>query len=119
MFGCGFLKLAVDDIFNHSTLSDNIDQHKAVFTSRPDRNLLMLLDIWKNNLFKNSKNKLYITPSKEASNFYNYNVFSRDMLNQKDYLNNIKNSRLMLIPGHKAELFCLAAEEARELCIQL
>ena len=25
----------------------------------------------------------------------------------------------MLIPGHKAELFCLAAEEARELCIPI
>ena len=41
------------------------------------------------------------------------------MVDQKDYLNNIKNSRLMLIPGHKAELFCLAAEEARELCIPI
>ena len=26
-------------------------------------------------------------------------------------------SKVLLMPGHKAELFCLAAEEARELCI--
>ena len=26
---------------------------------------------------------------------------------------------MYLIPGHKAELFCLAAEEARELCIPI
>ena len=24
-----------------------------------------------------------------------------------------------MIPGHKAELFCLAAEEARELCLPI
>ena len=41
------------------------------------------------------------------------------MIDQKDYLNDIKNSRIMLVPGHKAELFCLAAEEARELCIPI
>ena len=25
----------------------------------------------------------------------------------------------MLIPGHKAELYCIAAEEARELCVPI
>jgi glycosyltransferase involved in cell wall biosynthesis len=25
----------------------------------------------------------------------------------------------MLIPGHKAELFCIAAEEAKEMCIPI
>ena len=25
----------------------------------------------------------------------------------------------MLVPGHKGEVFCLAAEEARELCIPI
>ena len=25
----------------------------------------------------------------------------------------------MLVPGHKAELYCIAAEEARELCIPI
>lgn len=41
------------------------------------------------------------------------------MLNQLDLINDLKNSRLMLVPGHKAELFCLAAEEARELCLPI
>ena len=41
------------------------------------------------------------------------------MLNQLDLINDLKNSRVMLVPGHKAELFCLAAEEARELCIPI
>ena len=120
IFGYKILKLAVDDIFNYSNLNDNTDRHKAIFTSRPDRNLQMLLDIWKNRIFiKNKKNKLYVTPSNEIKNFQNYNIFSRNMVDQKEYLNDIKNSRIMLIPGHKAELFCLAAEEARELCIPI
>ena len=29
------------------------------------------------------------------------------------------NSRLLLLPGHKAELYCLAAEEGRELCLPI
>ena len=28
-------------------------------------------------------------------------------------------SRIFLVPGHKAELFCLAAEEAKELCLPI
>ena len=28
-------------------------------------------------------------------------------------------SKVMLLPGHKAELYCIAAEEARELCIPI
>ena len=34
-------------------------------------------------------------------------------------IEDIKKSRIFLIPGHKAELFCLAAEEARELCVPI
>ena len=120
IFGYKYLKLAVDDIFNNSSINNNIDNHKAVFTSRPDRNLKMLLDIWKSKIYaRNIKNKLYVTPSNQISSFNSFNVYSRNMLDQKEYLSDIKNSRVMLIPGHKAELFCLAAEEARELCIPI
>ena len=28
-------------------------------------------------------------------------------------------SKVLLVPGHKSELFCIAAEEARELCIPI
>ena len=41
------------------------------------------------------------------------------MKNQLKLIDDLKNSRMMLVPGHKAELFCLAAEEARELCIPI
>ena len=41
------------------------------------------------------------------------------MKSQLELIKDLKNSRAMLVPGHKAELFCLAAEEARELCIPI
>jgi glycosyltransferase involved in cell wall biosynthesis len=28
-------------------------------------------------------------------------------------------SKVLLVPGHKGEIFCIAAEEARELCIPI
>ena len=34
-------------------------------------------------------------------------------------ISDISSSRLFLIPGHKAELFCISAEEARELCVPI
>ena len=41
------------------------------------------------------------------------------MKNQLKLIDDLKSSRMMLVPGHKAELFCLAAEEARELCVPI
>ena len=43
-------------------------------------------------------------------------IFKKLQKNQKELIHDIQTSRVMLVPGHKAELFCLAAEEARELC---
>ena len=34
-------------------------------------------------------------------------------------INDLLNTRLFLSPGHIGEVFCLAAEEARELCIPI
>ena len=34
-------------------------------------------------------------------------------------IDDIKKSRIFLIPGHKAELFCLSAQEAKELCVPI
>ena len=46
-------------------------------------------------------------------------IFTRIKGDQQKLIEDLKNSRLYLIPGHKAELFCLAAEEAKELCIPI
>ena len=91
---------------------------QAIFTSYSDRNLDLLVNIWKNKIYPiNKKRKLLITPIKE--NYQNYNIFNRIFGDKKILLNDILNSRICLIPGHKAELFCIAAEEARELCVPI
>ena len=39
------------------------------------------------------------------------------MVDRDELIKQLIMSRMIIFPGHKAELFCLAAEEARELCI--
>ena len=40
-----------------------------------------------------------------------------DKLDVDELINDLISSKVLLVPGHKAELYCIAAEEARELCI--
>ena len=118
IFGSFQISLAVDDIFLNSEIKKNILNDQAIFTSYSDRNLDLLVNIWKNKIYPiNKKRKLLITPIKE--NYHSYNIFNRIFGDKKILLNDILNSRICLIPGHKAELFCIAAEEARELCVPI
>lgn len=120
IFGYDFLDVSVDDIFNKTTLVEKIDNNKAIFTSRSDRNMDLLINIWKNKIFKsNDAYKLFVTPNQNYNKINKYNIFLRSMKNQNDLINDVQTSRVMLVPGHKAELFCLAAEEARELCVPI
>ena len=41
------------NIFINSKISDQINSDQAIFTSRPDRNLEMLLKLWTNSIIKN------------------------------------------------------------------
>ena len=43
----------------------------------------------------------------------------RKLDDRSKLIEDLKKSRVCLIPGHKAELFCLVAEEAKELCIPI
>ena len=120
LYGYDILNMSVDDIFNKAKLSKNIDNEKAIFTSRSDRNMNLLIDIWINKIITKNKNlKLFITPDFSFKDINSNNIFFRKMGNQSDLINDLTTSRVMLVPGHKAELFCLAAEEARELCIPI
>ena len=121
MFGYFLLPYGVDKIFINTELNyiNNIDKNLAIFTSRPDRNLDLLIDIWENNIHPNFKSgKLLITPTKDYSN-KNSNIHSRITGDRKILINDLNSSRMFLVPGHEAELFCLAAEEARELCLPI
>ena len=118
LFGSKVLELAIDDAFIKTNLINSIDPDLAIFTSRSDRNLNRLINIWNNHIYpKYKKGKLLITPT---NNIKEENSISFRKMNTKELLiKDLLRSRIFLIPGHKAELYCLAAEEARELCIPI
>ena len=116
-FGYINLRWAVDKIFLNSSIPKNIDNDLEIFTSKEDRNQNLLIEIWKNDIFpKNKKLKLLIN---SQNNNKNYNIINRIQQNQNELLKELSKARLFLIPGHKAELFCLAAAEASQMCIPI
>jgi glycosyltransferase involved in cell wall biosynthesis len=118
MFGTINLQWAVDPIFLESKLDENLIQNRAIFTSRSDRNLDILVKIWKENIFPvNQSIDLYTTPSDLVDN--KYNIFARKFGDKFSMVKDLLKSKVFLVPGHKGELFCIAAEEARELCIPI
>jgi len=109
---------AVDEIFLQSKLDKKVINEQAIFTSYSDRNLDLLIKIWKEHIFQRDKNKkLLITPIE--NDYTEYNIANREFGDKTRLISDILSSRLLLIPGHKAELYCIAAEEARELCIPI
>ena len=118
LFGKKILDISIDDLFIKTKLLDNIDNNLAIFSSRPDRNLSILIEIWNNKIFPSyNLGKLLVTPSDKFEEINN--IKFRKMGTHNELIKDLLKSRLFLIPGHKAELFCLAAEEARELCIPI
>jgi len=118
IFGTINLQWAVDSIFLKASLDETIIEDRAIFTSRRDRNLDILIKIWKEKIFQKNKSiKLLTTPSDLIDN--NFNIFARDLGDKKSMVQDMLKSKVLLVPGHKGELFCIAAEEARELCIPI
>tara|TARA_B100000579_G_C22838652_1_gene860237 strand:+ start:1281 stop:2255 length:975 start_codon:yes stop_codon:yes gene_type:complete len=117
-FGHINLRWAVDDIFLKTEVTNEIKKNQAIFISRPDRNLTLLLDIWKNNIFKKN-DKLKLLATENSYNFQDNSIIPRKLDNRIKLINDLKSSRVCLIPGHKAELYCLVAEEAKELCVPI
>ena len=117
-FGHINLRWAVDDIFLKTEVTNEIKNNQAIFTSRPDRNLELLLNIWKNNIFKKN-DKLKLLATENSYNFQDNSIIPRKLDNRIKLINDLKSSRVCLIPGHKAELYCLVAEEAKELCVPI
>jgi len=121
LFGSEIYTPGIDDIFLESKIKFPKHSNQAIFTSRSDRNLNILLEIWNNYILPKSTNyKLLITPNNEDANFLKKkNIYFRKMDQQGNLIKDLLSSKMMLAPGHKAELFCLAAEEARELCLPI
>lgn len=121
LFGSEIYTPGIDDIFLESKIKFPKHSNQAIFASRSDRNLNILLEIWNNYILPKSTNyKLLITPNNEDANFLKKkNIYFRKMDQQGNLIKDLLSSKMMLVPGHKAELFCLAAEEARELCLPI
>tara|TARA_A100001011_G_scaffold353151_1_gene394466 strand:- start:3074 stop:4057 length:984 start_codon:yes stop_codon:yes gene_type:complete len=118
MFGHILLPWSVDNIFIKYNIENNINNNQAIFTSRPDRNQELLTKIWINSIHPNlPEKKLLIFGSKKK--YEKGNIVNKNFTSQKDLLKDICTSRIFLVPGHKAETFCLAAAEARELCVPI
>ena len=118
IFGQLYIPWSVDNIFVNTEISKDTISDQAIFTSRPDRNLKSLIEIWSKLIHPKIKEKrLVIYGYGEKIN--HSNIINKDFVDQNELMDDIKNSRLYLIPGHKAETFCLAAEEAKELCIPI
>ena len=118
IFGSINLQWAVDEDFLDTVIDDNLVEKRALFTSRNDRNLNLLINLWKNQIFSKDKlSKLYVTPSPLIDN--KFNIFERNFGKRLFLINDLKKSKVFLVPGHKGEIFCLAAEEARELCVPI
>ena len=119
LFGHIRVNLGIDELFINTELNNNIDNNLSTFTSRPDRNLDLLINIWNNHIYpKFNSGKLLITPPTNQIDL-SKNIFLRNADSRIEMINDIKKSRIFLIPGHKAELYCLAAAEASELCIPI
>ena len=118
IFGIKTLSVAIDDMFLKTLITNKERKNNAIYTSRGDRNLKLLINIWNQSIYPKFNNaKLFVTPHKDIQE--EKNVFFRNMTNRKELIKDLLRSKVFLIPGHKAELFCLAAAEAHELCIPI
>ena len=120
-YGKKILKIAVDDDFLIFKINSNyIPEPRAIFTTKSDRNLDFLLKSW-HKIKKNSpKAKLFINPPFELTEINKKDdVLLRKKGDKSLLIQDLVKSRLFITPGHKSEVFCLAAEEAKELCIPI
>ena len=120
-FGKKIIKLAADYEFINENVDMNfLPKKKAIFTTRSDRNLDFLLSAWEKINQKSLNSELYISPPYELSEKHiKIGVKLRVKSNKNKLIEELKNSRVMLNPGHKGEVFCLAAIEAKEMCLPI
>jgi len=120
-FGKNILEIAPDFDFITTKIDINyIPPPNAIFTTRSDRNLKFLIESWIR-IKENSQNaKLFINPPYVLNNLEKENdILIRKKGNKNLLIEDLLNTRLFITPGHIGEVYCLAAEEARELCIPI
>ena len=118
LFGSFRLDWSVNHLFLEADISHNNNPDRAIFTSKHDRNLDMLLNIWTNLIYPKFNSAKLMVPDNNF-NIHHKSIIMRNRGSQKDLIKDLRSSKVFLIPGHKAELFCLAAEEAKEMCLPI
>ena len=120
-FGKKILKIAPDYDFINTKIDINfIPPQNAIFTTRSDRNLPFLIQSWLKIKLQSNNAKLFINPPYTLNdNEIKNDILIRSKGDKKLLINDLLNTRVFLSPGHTGEVFCLAAEEARELCVPI
>tara|TARA_B100001121_G_C18671923_1_gene614331 strand:+ start:260 stop:1255 length:996 start_codon:yes stop_codon:yes gene_type:complete len=120
-FGKRIIKLAPDyEFINEEINMNELPSKKCIFTTKSDRNLDFLINAWRQIYTLNKDAELYINPPYNVSeDLINLKIKLRHKGSKNNLINDLKSSKIMLVPGHKGEVFCLAAEEARELCLPI
>ena len=121
LFGKKILKIAPDYEFIKNNLDINfIPPPNAIFTTKSDRNLDILIDTWKEIKKNNPNSKLFINPPYNlTTEDKKYDICLRVKGNKNLLIKDLINSKIFMSPGHKTEVFCLAAAEAKELCVPI
>ena len=120
-YGKKILKIAADyDFLNHDIDMTEIPQPNAIFATKSDRNINFLINSWHEIKKKSINSKLFINPPYNLSDTNKKDAINiRIKGNKKSLIDDLLKSRLFITPGHKTEVFCLAAEEAKELCVPI
>ena len=121
MFGKKIIIPSIDDDFFNFNLKTNINKD-AIFYSRFDRNGQIVVDMWKRNYRKlYNNNKLFINSDiiDNEQDLEKFNIYKKPYLEKNKLIEFLSNFRLLIVPGHKGEVFCNVAEEAKALCIPI
>ena len=121
LFGKKIIIPSIDDDFFNFNLKTNINKD-AIFYSRFDRNGQIVVDMWKRNYRKlYNNNKLYINSDliDREQDLAKFNIYKKPYLEKNKLIEFLSNFRLLIVPGHKGEVFCNVAEEAKALCIPI
>ena len=113
---------SIDNDFFDTPLEKNEINENAIFYSRGDRNSNLVLQIWKNLYSKIPRSqKLFVTSDVDINyeDMKKFNIQKKEFMNKHDLINFLKKFRLLIIPGHKGEVFCNVAEEAKALGVPI
>ena len=107
----------IEDIILTHTVSHQPPPPHAAFISQSYRGLDDVIRIWKNDihpLLPDAKLDVYCE-YKNAQDVKKFGIHIKGRLPRQDLLNKLSTKRLMFIPGHSDETYCLAAAES--LCL--